>query len=101
MWVIVVSNEYLDKTGLTRLATIIKDKLSTKVDKVSGKDLSTNDYTNEEKEKLANCQEGNFLDTQTDYSTPYEPLYDGSPATKKFVEDKIDEKITGALNQSY
>ncbi len=101
MWVIVVSKEYLDKQGLTRLVSLIKDKLSTKVDVVNGKQLSTNDYTNEEKAKLANCQEGNFLDTQTNYSTPYEPLYDGSPATKKFVEDKIDEKITGALNKSY
>ncbi len=101
MWVIVVSKEYLDKQGLTRLVALIKEKLGTKVDVVDGKQLSTNDYTNEEKTKLANCQEGTFLDTQTNYSTPYEPLYDGSPATKKFVEDKIDEKITGALNKSY
>lgn len=29
-----------------------------------------------------------FLETHTDYVTPYEPLYPGSPATKKYVDDK-------------
>lgn len=31
----------------------------------------------------------NYLDTQTNYSTPYTPLYNGSPATKKYVDDSI------------
>ena len=30
-----------------------------------------------------------FLSTNQDYSEPYEPLYDGSPATKKYVDDAI------------
>lgn len=29
-----------------------------------------------------------FLSTSIDYSTPYTPLYDWSPATKKYVDDK-------------
>ena len=33
-------------------------KLNKKVDKVVGKDLSSNDFTNEEKEKLANIEDG-------------------------------------------
>lgn len=28
-----------------------------------------------------------YLDTSTNYSTPYTPQYDGSPATKKYVDD--------------
>ena len=43
-------------TGDKRLFTILKglvDKIANKVDKVSGKDLSTNDYTTAEKDKLA------------------------------------------------
>lgn len=35
-----------------------KDQLEDKVDKVIGKDLSTNDYTTEEKNKLARIQDG-------------------------------------------
>lgn len=50
---------YVNKDGLlyfkTKLETIFAKKtdLDTKVDKVSGKQLSTNDYTNAEKQKLA------------------------------------------------
>lgn len=43
-------------TGDKRLFKILKglvDKIANKVDKVSGKDLSTNDYTTAEKDKLA------------------------------------------------
>ena len=31
----------------------------------------------------------NVLSTNTDYSNPYTPLYNGSPATKKYVDDSI------------
>lgn len=48
---------YLNDTGLTHLWTKIKTHVSNavanKVDKVSGKGLSTNDYTTDEKKKLA------------------------------------------------
>lgn len=43
----------LDKTGLTRFWQHIIARLGTKVDKVEGKGLSTNDFTTEEKNKLA------------------------------------------------
>ena len=32
-----------------------------------------------------------YLDTNTNYTTPYTPTYDGSPANKKYVDDKIAE----------
>lgn len=44
---------YVDKNGLSRFLTKIKALLANKVDKVSGKGLSTNDYTTTEKTKLA------------------------------------------------
>ena len=44
---------YVDKNGLSRFLTKIKSLLANKVDKVSGKGLSTNDYTTAEKNKLA------------------------------------------------
>lgn len=42
-------------------------KLSTKVDKVSGKGLSTNDFTTIEKAKLSDCQTG-WIGTESEYS---------------------------------
>lgn len=34
----------------------------------------------------------NVLATNVDYATPYTPQYDGSPATKKYVDDKVGVK---------
>ncbi len=42
-----------------------------------------------------------FLATDVDYSTPYEPLYPGSPATKKYVDDSIASAITDAMGGEY
>lgn len=45
---------FLDNTGLTYLWGVITGKLNTKVDKIDGKGLSTNDFTTDEKTKLNN-----------------------------------------------
>lgn len=45
--------EYLDSNGLLFLWTKLKALFSYKVDKVDGKQLSTEDYTTEEKQKLS------------------------------------------------
>lgn len=50
--------EYLDKSGLTLLISKIKTALGGKVDVVSGKGLSTNDYTSAEKQKLSGIANG-------------------------------------------
>ena len=50
--------EYLDKSGLTLLISKIKSALGGKVDVVSGKGLSTNDYTSAEKQKLSGIANG-------------------------------------------
>lgn len=50
--------EYLDKSGLTLLISKIKTALNGKVDVVSGKGLSTNDYTSAEKQKLSGIASG-------------------------------------------
>lgn len=46
----------LDKAGLERLWQHITAKLGDKVDKVAGKGLSSNDFTNEDKAKLASLK---------------------------------------------
>lgn len=53
-----MSYNYLDKTGLALVWEKVKSGLSGKVDKVDGKGLSTNDYTSDEKTKLANVAAG-------------------------------------------
>lgn len=47
---------FLNSDGLSHLVQGIKSMLNKKVDKVDGKGLSTNDYTNEEKVKLSGLQ---------------------------------------------
>ena len=49
---------FLNETGLARLWEHIQNKLSGKVDIVAGKGLSTNDFTDEDKAKLASIEEG-------------------------------------------
>jgi hypothetical protein len=50
--------KYLDDNGLTYYHSKIKALLANKVDKVTGKGLSTNDYTTTEKNKLAGIASG-------------------------------------------
>jgi len=49
---------FVGASRLEQIWTVIKEKLSGKVDKVSGKGLSTNDYTTAEKDKLAGIAAG-------------------------------------------
>ena len=46
---------------------VVTAALNGKVDKVTGKDLSTNDYTNEEKRKLASIEAGAEVNVQADW----------------------------------
>ena len=41
------------------------------------------------------------LATNKNYNTPYTPQYNGSPATKKYVDDAISTNITNVLGGSY
>lgn len=54
-----MAKSYLDKTGLERVWSKIKTLLSGKVDKISGKGLSTNDYTQDEKTKVSTAYSNN------------------------------------------
>lgn len=62
--------KYLDNDGLLYLWQKIKnvfatkDALNDKVDKVTGKGLSTNDYTTDEKNKLSGIQDGAQVNPQ-------------------------------------
>ena len=50
--------KFLSSDGLSYLWDEIRERLFLKVDKIDGKSLSTNDYTDSEKEKLSNIETG-------------------------------------------
>lgn len=57
--------KYLDENGLTYYHSKVKNLLSDKVDKVTGKGLSTNDYTTAEKNKLNGIASGAEVNQNT------------------------------------
>ena len=63
-----MSIKYLDSNGLLYVWNKIKSLLSAKVDKVDGKVLSSNDYTAEDKTKLAGLSNVEVLDVLTSTS---------------------------------
>lgn len=88
--------EYLDKSGLTLLISKIKTALGGKVDVVSGKDLSTNDYTNAEKSKLSGISSGaqvNVIESVKVNGTKVEP-------SSKAVNISVPTKVSQLTNDS-
>lgn len=57
---------WLDKVGAVHLWKTIEAMLGTKVDKIEGFGLSSNDYTTEEKEKLATLADPSVATTEND-----------------------------------
>lgn len=55
-----MSKKFLDSDGLLYVWSKIKTALSGKVDAVQGKQLSTNDYTDADKQKLQSIDVGDF-----------------------------------------
>lgn len=88
--------EYLDKSGLTLLISKIKAALGGKVDVVSGKGLSTNDYTNEEKSKLSDIASGaqvNVIESVNVNGTALTP-------SNKSVDVTVPTKVSQLTNDS-
>lgn len=88
----------LDENGLAhlwqRIKLLVTNNVSSKVDKVDGKGLSTNDYTNAEKTKLAGIAEGAQKNVQPDWS-----LTSGDGAIKN--KPTIPTKTSQLTNDSY
>lgn len=88
--------EYLDKSGLTLLISKIKAALGGKVDVVSGKGLSTNDYTNAEKSKLSDIASGaqvNVIESVKVNGTALTP-------SNKSVDITVPTKVLQLTNDS-
>lgn len=82
----------LDENGLAhlwqRIKLLVTNNVSNKVDKVSGKGLSTNDYTNAEKTKLAGIAEGAQKNVQPDWALT---SGDGAIKNKPTIPTKVSE----------
>lgn len=61
-------SKFLDYNGLSHFWVKVKEQINTKVDKETGKGLSTNDFTTAEKEKLANVAAGAEVNVQSDWN---------------------------------
>ena len=87
--------KYLDYDGLLYFWGKIKTKLNGKVDKAEGKQLSTNDYTTAEKNKLAGIAEGANKTTVENVLTSTSTANALSAAQGKALKDLIDTKGIG------
>lgn len=78
----------------------VDSKLDTKVDKVSGKQLSTNDYTNEDKTKLAGIAAGAEVNVNADWNAE---SGDAQILNKPTIitEEQVDQKINAAIGSVY
>ena len=75
--------------------------LANKVDKISGKDLSTNDYTDDDKQKVVHLPDDTTAELEKkanadnvlskDNTTEFTPSDDYQPATKKYVDENKAE----------
>lgn len=70
---VILNNEKISETYAKKQELI--DGLGDKVDKVTGKGLSANDYTNEDKEKLGNIEPGAQKNTITGVKGDNESIY--------------------------
>lgn len=72
----------------------ISELETTKVDKIDGKGLSANDYTDEDKAKVATMLEATDVLTKNNTSA-FTPTGSYQPATKKYVDDITNNFVAG------
>ena len=80
--------------------TYVDSKLDTKVDKISNKQLSTEDYTTEDKTKLAGIAAGAEVNVNADWNAE---SGDAQILNKPTIitEEQVDQKINAAIGSVY
>lgn len=97
------NNKYyrLDENGLShlwqRIKLMVANSISNKVDKESGKGLSTNDYTTDEKNKLAGIATGAQKNVQPDWTAT---TGDGAIKNKPSIPTKVSELTNDSKYQT-
>ena len=84
-------SKYQDSNGVLYLLQLLKSQFDTKVDKVDGKGISTNDYTTEEKNKLENIEAQANKTTINNTLTSDSTTDALSAAQGKALKTRIDE----------
>lgn len=84
-------SKYQDSNGVLYLLQLLKGQFDTKVDKVNGKGLSTNDYTTAEKNKLVGIEAQANKTTITDNLTTDSNTSALSAKQGKTLKDLIDQ----------
>lgn len=80
--------------------TYVDNQLDTKVDKITGKGLSTNDYTTAEKDKLAGIETGAEVNVNADWNaTSGDAQILNKPTI--ITESQVDQKISAAVGSVY
>ena len=87
-------NNFLDKTGLAYLWQHIVAKLGTKVDKVDGKGLSTNDFTDEYKNRVDSVADLDHMSEIITYIEGNRDLIESITVNKVNVSDIVDNLTT-------
>ena len=89
-------NKTISLENLQRLVIApLKKLIDKKVDKVDGKDLSTNDYTTADKEKLAGIEAGAQVNVQSDWNQ-------ANTSAEDYIKNKPTiPSISGLATESY
>lgn len=96
----VASVDVTDQISGKADTTYVNEQLDTKVDKVTGKQLSTNDYTTTDKNKLASIEEGAEVNVNADWNaTSGDAQILNKPTI--ITEAEVDQKISTAVGAVY
>lgn len=96
-----ILNDYVTTSGLNTIlasyatTSAMTTALSAKVDKVSGKGLSTNDYTTAEKTKLNGIESGAEVNVQSDWNaTSGDAFIKNKPTIPTVTDNKVKQTAT-------
>lgn len=98
-----MADKVLGQTGLDKLIQLMKGALSTKVDKETGKGLSTNDFTTEEKTKLAGLSAPESPDWNESDSSKVSYIANKPTKVSDFTNDsqfQTATQVTDAINSA-
>ena len=92
-----MAKQYMSESDLQLLVSLITGELKGKVDTETGKGLSTNDYTNEDKSKLAGIAPNATANSTDTYLLAHEN-HTGTQSADTIVDGTANKVLTAALH---